>query len=130
MVAQVLTKPDPAAQAAVPGAKRIPFSEVYATPKTRSFLGRTYDANDYVYLGFMGLIHTLALLAPFTFSWANLGLFLGLYFVTGCLGITLSFHRQLSHKAFVTPKWLEYGLAYCGVLSGQGDPMMWVSHHK
>lgn len=36
-----------------------------------------------------------------------------------CLGITLSFHRQLSHKSFQTPKWLEYALAYCGVLAVQ-----------
>ena len=38
---------------------------------------------------------------------------------TGMFGITLSFHRQLSHKSFKTPKWLEYLFAYCGVLSVQ-----------
>ena len=48
----------------------------------------------------------------------------------GCLGITLSFHRQLSHRAFATPKWLEYALAYCGVLAVQGDPTEWVSSHR
>ena len=42
---------------------------------------------------------------------------------TGCLGITLSYHRQLSHRSFATPKWLEYALAYCGVLAAQGDPI-------
>ena len=48
----------------------------------------------------------------------------------GCLGITLSFHRQLSHRSFATPKWLEYALAYCGVLAVQGDPIEWVSSHR
>ena len=48
----------------------------------------------------------------------------------GCLGITLSFHRQLSHRSFATPKWLEYALAYCGVLAVQGDPTEWVSSHR
>ena len=48
----------------------------------------------------------------------------------GCLGITLSFHRQLSHRSFTTPKWLEYALAYCGVLAVQGDPIEWVSSHR
>ena len=47
-----------------------------------------------------------------------------------CLGITLSFHRQLSHRSFQTPKWLEYVLAYCGVLAVQGDPTEWVSSHR
>ena len=49
----------------------------------------------------------------------QVGLFFATYFVTGCLGITLSFHRQLSHRAFATPKWVEYALAYCGVLAVQ-----------
>jgi len=48
----------------------------------------------------------------------------------GCLGITLSFHRQLSHRSFATPKWVEYALAYCGVLAVQGDPTEWVSSHR
>ncbi len=49
------------------------------------------------------------------------------YFITGCLGITLSYHRQLSHRSFTTPKWLEYVFAYCGVMAVQGDPLEWVS---
>lgn len=58
------------------------------------------------------------------------GLFFVSYFITGCLGITLSYHRQLSHRSFSTPKWLEYALAYCGVLAIQGEPMEWVSSHR
>ena len=50
--------------------------------------------------------------------------------ITGMLGITLSYHRQLAHKAFQTPKWLEYALAYCGVMAMQGDPLEWVSSHR
>lgn len=50
---------------------------------------------------------------------ANLGAMLIGWVITGMLGITLSYHRQLSHKAFTTPKWLEYALAYCGVMAMQ-----------
>ena len=50
---------------------------------------------------------------------ANLGAMLIGWVITGMLGITLSYHRQLSHKAFATPKWLEYTLAYCGVMAMQ-----------
>lgn len=42
-----------------------------------------------------------------------------LYCFAGCLGITLSYHRQISHRSFQTPKWLEYFFAYCGVLAVQ-----------
>lgn len=64
-------------------------------------------------------IHLLCLFAPFTFNWAALGIAFGLYVVTGLLGITLSFHRNLSHRSFKLPKWLEYFFAYCGVQAVQ-----------
>lgn len=60
-------------------------------------------------------------------SWSNFAMFMGMYFITGCFGITLSYHRQLTHRSFTTPKWLEYIFAYCGVMSVQGDPLEWVS---
>lgn len=125
-----LPRTDPDKQAAIPGAKKVLFSSVYATPKTHQIFDREYNSRDMIYVGFMVFVHGLALLAPFTFSWNNLALFMGMYFVSGCLGITLSFHRQLSHKAFKTPKWLEYALAYCGVMAVQGDPIEWVSCHR
>jgi stearoyl-CoA desaturase (delta-9 desaturase) len=127
---RMLPKPDRAAQAAEPGARRVLLSDVHAIPKRRLFFGRSYNANDLAYAAVMVGMHGLALLAPWTFSWPMVGLFFASYFVTGCLGITLSFHRQLSHRSFVTPKWLEYALAYCGVLAVQGDPTEWVSSHR
>ena len=95
------------------------FSDVAAVKKRRRFTARTWNSTDYVYIAFMTVMHGLCLLAPATFSWRMVGLFFASYFVTGCLGITLSFHRQLSHRAFATPKWVEYALAYCGVLAVQ-----------
>jgi stearoyl-CoA desaturase (delta-9 desaturase) len=105
-------------------------SDVFAVPKTRQFLGRTWAKTDAIYGAFMLAMHGLALAAPWTASWKMVGLFFATYFVSGCLGITLSFHRQLSHRAFATPKWLEYALAYCGVLAVQGDPLEWASSHR
>jgi hypothetical protein len=42
----------------------------------------------------------------------------------------LSSCRQLAHRSFQTPKWLEYALSYCGVLAVEGDPIEWVSAHR
>ena len=95
------------------------LSDVAATKKRHRFTQRTWNGTDVAYIAFMVAMHGLCLLAPATFSWHMVALFAASYLVTGCLGITLSFHRQLSHKAFVTPKWLEYALAYCGVLAVQ-----------
>jgi hypothetical protein len=114
-----IPKPSRSAQLAAPDAKPIALSDVGVTKKVPLFFGRSWNSTDWAYVAVMVAVHGLALLAPFTFSWGNVALFLGSYFVTGCLGITLSFHRQLSHRSFQTPKWLEYALAYCGVLAVQ-----------
>lgn len=110
-------------------AHKVLLSDVFATLK-RKLWQRDWAKTDFIYAGFMTFIHGLCLLAPFTFSWPMFSLFVAAYMVTGCLGITLSFHRQISHRSFVTPKWLEYALAYCGVLAVQGDPIEWASSHR
>ena len=108
----------------------MPLSDVFTVPKTNSFFGRTWQKTDVIYGLFMLAMHALCLLAPATYSPAAVAWFFASYFVTGCLGITLSFHRQLSHRSFQTPKWLEYLFAYCGVLAVQGDPIEWASSHR
>ncbi|CAN1761577.1 Palmitoyl-monogalactosyldiacylglycerol delta-7 desaturase, chloroplastic [Linum perenne] len=75
-------------------------------------------------------MHLLALPAPLCFSWPAFWVAVWLYVVTGLFGITLSFHRHLSHRSFRIPKWLEYLFAYCGVHALQGNPIDWVSTHR
>lgn len=113
-----IPKPDKALQAQEPGATKVLLSDVRATGK-RPLFNRKWTVTDIAYASFIGGMHLLACLAPMTFSWPMVGLFFASYFVSGCLGITLSYHRQLSHRSFTTPKWLEYVLAYCGVLAAQ-----------
>jgi len=109
---------------------RVLFSDILASPKRNFFVDRPWGSVDITYSTFIGAMHVGALLAPFAFQWTSFYAFLAMYFVTGCLGITLSYHRQLSHRSFKTPKWLEYVLAYCGVLALQGDPLEWASSHR
>ena len=111
------------------GNTKVLLSDVRAVAK-RPFWDRKWSKTDLAYAAFIGGMHLVACLAPWTFSWPMVGLFFASYFVSGCLGITLSYHRQLSHRSFSTPKWLEYILAYCGVLAAQGDPIEWVSGHR
>ncbi|MCS6793811.1 MAG: fatty acid desaturase [Oscillatoriaceae bacterium SKW80] len=81
---------------------------------------------------FMVAVHLLALLAllPSNFSWAAVGLAVFLHWVTGGLGITLGFHRLVTHRSFQTPKWLEYFLIFCGSLTCQGGVIDWVGLHR
>ncbi|KAK9677210.1 hypothetical protein RND81_11G128300 [Saponaria officinalis] len=75
------------------------------------------------------MLHCLAMFAPFTFTWGAFWVALLLYFVTG-FGVTLSFHRNLTHKSFTLVKWVEYLFAYFGSLALQGDPIGWVRSHR
>jgi hypothetical protein len=76
-------------------------------------------------------MHVMALLvAPFYFSWRNVLIALGVWSLTHCFGITLGYHRLLTHRSFKTPRWFEYVCAWLGSQSGQGDPIEWVSNHR
>ena len=75
-------------------------------------------------------IHAGALLAPFTFTWPAFWVFLVLQTMTGMVGITLCYHRLLTHRSFAVPKWLEYFFSVCGVLAMQGGPLKWVATHR
>lgn len=63
-------------------------------------------------------------------SWTGLGLALALHFLVSGLGITVGYHRLLSHRAFKTVKPVEWLLAALGCLAMHGDPIQWVTIHR
>lgn len=96
----------------------------------RTYFKRVWEKKDWLYAALFGLIHIGACCAPFYFSWDALAVgFVG-YVITGMLGITLSYHRQLAHLSFKSPKVVEYFMAYCGALAMQSHPINWVSSHR
>ncbi|KAL2490476.1 Palmitoyl-monogalactosyldiacylglycerol delta-7 desaturase [Abeliophyllum distichum] len=99
-------------------------------PNFDVFWSRKWNLWDVFSLGWIVAMHLLCLFASFTFNWAAFWVAFGLYIITGLFGISLSYHRHLSHKSFKIPKWLEYIFAYCGVLAFQRDPIYWVSTHR
>ncbi|KAH7547407.1 hypothetical protein FEM48_Zijuj01G0306400 [Ziziphus jujuba var. spinosa] len=111
-------------------AKRILLSDVVVERPRNVFSGRKWNSLDVGTAGVVLTMHLLSVFAPFQFSWGALWVAVTLYVVTGLFGITLSFHRHLSHRSFKLPKWLEYLFAYCGVQALQGNPIDWVSTHR
>jgi fatty-acid desaturase len=75
-------------------------------------------------------MHVLALLGFFTFTWKAFALFIFMHWLTGGVGITLGFHRLLTHRSFQVPKVVEYFLALCGTLACQGGPITWIATHR
>ena len=78
------------------------------------------------------IIHVGALAAfvPALFHWQSLAAAAGIYILTGALGVTLCFHRTLTHRSARLRKPVEYALAVLGTLAFQGDPIRWVATHR
>jgi fatty-acid desaturase len=81
----------------------------------------------------IGLLHVGALLAfvPAYFTWQAVLLCLVLHWVSGGLGITLTYHRLLTHRSFeVRPKWFEYVMTAIGCTASEGGAIGWVADHR
>lgn len=78
-------------------------------------------------------LHAGALFAlnPAFFSWDALVICLVLHWLTGGIGICLTYHRLLTHRSFaVRPHWLEYVLTMIGCMASEGGAIGWVSDHR
>src|SRR3954449_10733477 len=82
-----------------------------------------------VMLPFVGVIVAGALLWGTVVRWSLLAVLLVMYVVT-ILGVTLGFHRLLTHRSFQTFKWLQYVIAAVGSMAVQGPVMSWVADHR
>lgn len=81
----------------------------------------------------IGALHVGALLAfvPAYFTWEALGVCLILHWLTGGIGICMTYHRLLTHRSFATrPKALEYVLTAFGCCASEGGPIGWVADHR
>jgi stearoyl-CoA desaturase (delta-9 desaturase) len=79
---------------------------------------------------FMVVVHLLAIALCFLYpSFEGLVMFLILYLITG-LGVTVGYHRKLTHSSFDSANWVNNVLAVMGLLSGEGPPIFWVSLHR
>ena len=78
----------------------------------------------------LALFHLFSIAAIFFFSWKALAAALVLKWVSGSLGIGIGYHRLLTHRGFEAPKWVEYFLTVCGMLTLQGGAINWVVTHR
>ena len=74
-------------------------------------------------------VHLAALAAPFYFSWSGLLVGVVLYALTAS-GITIGYHRLLTHRSYRAPRWLAYLIVTLASLSAQGGPAVWVAIHR
>lgn len=81
--------------------------------------------------GLIGIhIGALAAFWPGFFSWSALAAAGVVSYATVALGISLCFHRILTHRSLRLLKPIEYLFAIFGTLALQADPIRWVSVHR
>jgi len=85
---------------------------------------------DWPVVLWIGSLHAGALAAPFFFTWQGALVGIALAFITGCLGVTLGYHRCLTHGSFSTYRPVRWLLAFVGGLAGEGTALTWVSVHR
>ncbi len=62
-------------------------------------------------------------------DWLDVGIFALMYTATA-LGVTIGFHRMLTHRAFKTSPWLRGLFAVLGTMSVEGPVISWVADHR
>jgi len=82
-----------------------------------------------VIVPFLGLLAAIVLLWQAWVDWIDLSILAGTYLMFG-LGITVGFHRLLTHRSFQTHKPVEYGFAVVGSMALQGGVLDWVADHR
>ncbi|HVX31690.1 MAG TPA: fatty acid desaturase, partial [Solirubrobacterales bacterium] len=93
------------------------------------------ETRDRVITGFVTVVPFVALVVAAwqvwgdAMRWSDLLLFVGMYVLSG-LGITVGFHRHLTHRSFKTHGWLRGLLGVLGSAAIEGPVISWVADHR
>ena len=82
-----------------------------------------------VALPFAGTLAAIVLLWNSVVSATDLAILAVMYVLTG-FGVTVGFHRMLTHRSFQAPKPIEYAFAILGSMAVQGPVAAWVADHR
>jgi stearoyl-CoA desaturase (Delta-9 desaturase) len=82
-----------------------------------------------VLVPFLAVIAGAVLLWRSFFGLRDLAILAAMYLLTA-VGVTVGFHRLLTHRAFQTHPWLRYTLAALGSMAVQGPAIDWVADHR
>ncbi len=82
-----------------------------------------------VIVPFAAFLAALPLLWNSLVGWTDLAILVGVYLSTA-FGITIGYHRLLTHRAFETYRPLKYLLAIFGSMAVQGPVIGWVADHR
>ncbi len=83
----------------------------------------------FVVIPFLALIAAVPVAWGGWLHWTDVAIALVCYLVSG-LGVTVGFHRYLTHGSFKATRWLRIVLAVAGSMAVEGAPIQWVADHR
>ncbi|MGK7908962.1 MAG: acyl-CoA desaturase [Synechococcus sp.] len=82
-----------------------------------------------VFIPFIGTLVAVGSLGTVGFDWVT-GTVAAVMYLATLIGITVGYHRLLSHSAFQTGSAVKAVLAVLGSMAAQGHVIHWVSNHR
>lgn len=82
-----------------------------------------------VVVPFVATVGAVVLLWNSWVGWGDVAIAAAMYLMTA-IGITVGFHRLLTHRSFQTAKPVEYLFAVLGSMAVQGPVIAWVADHR
>lgn len=86
--------------------------------------------DSYYLFAFQAIAHLSLIFLVIFGSWYHYLIAFLIYFITGCFGMTMTYHRLLSHKSWNPPTWFEYFGTIAGAYGLTGSPIAWVAVHR
>ena len=95
-------------------------------------MNRFQDVSFSRLYGFMWIVlgHAALVYLIFTLQWQLLLLALLVHYVVSIPGISMTYHRAVSHNSVSLPRWLEFIGLFLGGLSMQGSALSWSATHR
>jgi stearoyl-CoA desaturase (delta-9 desaturase) len=76
----------------------------------------------------IGTIYAIWLLWQRLVNWNDIAILVGMYFFTG-IGVTIGFHRLLTHRSFAAPPAVRFLFLALGSMAVEGPALDWASIH-
>jgi stearoyl-CoA desaturase (delta-9 desaturase) len=99
---------------------------------TEPKLNKPFHEKVFVFLGVVGpliaTVYAITQLWQRYVNWSDITLMVAFYLISG-LGITVGFHRMLTHKSFETSRPVKALLMIMGCMAWESNPITWASTH-
>jgi stearoyl-CoA desaturase (delta-9 desaturase) len=117
------------------GSHHWPAAAAPPAPTTDDVQPVANETRDRIITGAVTVIPFVALLVVAwqlwndALRWSDLIVF-GVCYVATAMGVTVGFHRHLTHRAFKTRRWVRGALAILGSAAIEGPVISWVADHR